>query len=179
LGRCRSALQQLGGALLAQSVRYEAALGALCRGSVRSVAARRVAVQARITVPLFVLQGLVLGSNTRPGIRQTTRAYHHQSQRQWSRRCACGSGVVAAGGAMLTVCAVHAAQAASQNLTVAAARYGAARSALGLLGPLMWAWLGADLALKALGTDYGRLVRAIFALCQIRLLRTHGFVNPT
>ena len=74
---------------------------------------------------------------------------------------------------------MHALQAASQNLTVAAARYGAARSALGLLGPLMWAWLGADLALKALGTDYGRLVRAIFALCQIRLLRTHGFVNPT
>jgi uncharacterized protein YaaW (UPF0174 family) len=47
-----------------------------------------------------------------------------------------------------------------------------------MLGPLMWACLGADLALKALGTDYGRLVRAIFALCQIRLLRTHGFVNP-
>ena len=42
----------------------------------------------------------------------------------------------------------------------------------------MWAWLGADLAFKALGTDYARLVRAIFALCQIRLLRTRGFINP-
>jgi uncharacterized protein YaaW (UPF0174 family) len=46
-----------------------------------------------------------------------------------------------------------------------------------MLGPLMWTYFGADLALKALGTDYSRLVRAIFALCQIRLLRTHGFVN--
>ena len=41
----RSALQQLGTALLAHSARYEAALAALCQGSVRSVAARRVAVQ--------------------------------------------------------------------------------------------------------------------------------------
>ena len=69
-------------------------------------------------------------------------------------------------------------QAASNGVTRAAARYGAVNGALGMLGPLMWACLGADLALKALGTDYGRLVRAIFALCQIRLLRTQGFVNP-
>ncbi|CAL5227452.1 g10419 [Coccomyxa viridis] len=68
-------------------------------------------------------------------------------------------------------------QAASNNLTVAAARYSAVRGALGMLGPLMWTYFGTDLALKALGTDYSRLVRAIFALCQIRLLRTHGFVN--
>lgn len=68
-------------------------------------------------------------------------------------------------------------QAASKNLTVATARYSAVRGALGMLGPLMWTYFGADLALKAMGTDYSRLVRAIFALCQIRLLRTHGFVN--
>ena len=73
---------------------------------------------------------------------------------------------------------MHTVQAASQNLTAAAARYSAVRGALGLLGPLCWAWLGADLALKALGTDYGRLVRVVVVLCQIRLLRTHGFVNP-
>lgn len=69
-------------------------------------------------------------------------------------------------------------QAASRGLTRAAAQYSTVRGALGMLGPLMWAYLGADLALKAIGTDYGRLVRAIFALSQIRLLRTHGFVNP-
>lgn len=73
-------------------------------------------------------------------------------------------------------CVMHM-QAASNNLTLAAARYSAVRGALGMLGPLMWTYFGADLALKALGTDYSRLVRAIFALCQIRLLRTHGFVN--
>ena len=43
----RSALQRLGATLLAHSARYEAALAALCQGGVRSVAARRVAVQAR------------------------------------------------------------------------------------------------------------------------------------
>lgn len=68
-------------------------------------------------------------------------------------------------------------QAASRNLTSAAARYNAVHGALSLLGPLLWTYFGADLALKALGTDYSRLVRAIFALCQIRLLRTHGFVH--
>ena len=53
-------------------------------------------------------------------------------------------------------------------MATAAARYGAARSALGLLGPLAWAWLGADLMLRALGTDYCRVVRAVFALAQVR-----------
>lgn len=58
------------------------------------------------------------------------------------------------------------AQVAQHGVAAAAARYGAARSALGLLGPLAWAWLGADLALRALGTDYCRVVRAVFALAQ-------------
>lgn len=69
-------------------------------------------------------------------------------------------------------------QAAQEGVGVAAARYGTARGALAMLGPLMWAWLAADLTLLALGTDYGRLVRAIVALAQVRLLRTHGFVSP-
>ena len=47
-----------------------------------------------------------------------------------------------------------------------------------MLGPVTWAWLAADLALKSIGTDYGRIVKAIYALAQVRLLRTHGFVNP-
>ena len=69
-------------------------------------------------------------------------------------------------------------QAAQKGVTVAAARYSAVRGALGMLGPAMWALLGIDLALKAIGTDYGRIVRAVFALAQIRLLRTHGFSSP-
>ena len=59
------------------------------------------------------------------------------------------------------------AQVAQRSVATAAARYGAARSALGLLGPLTWAWLGADLVMRALGTDYCRVVRAVFALAQV------------
>ena len=70
-------------------------------------------------------------------------------------------------------------QAAQAGLTNAAARFGTVSGALSLLGPAMWTWLAADLALKSIGTDYGRLVKAIYALAQIRLLRTHGFINPT
>ena len=69
------------------------------------------------------------------------------------------------------------AQVAQEGVGIAAARLGAARGVMSLLGPLMWAWLAADLAVLALGTDYGRLVRAIVALAQVRLLRTHGFVS--
>jgi uncharacterized protein YaaW (UPF0174 family) len=42
----------------------------------------------------------------------------------------------------------------------------------------MWAWLGADLALQALGTDYGRIMPVMCLLAQIRLLRTRGFIEP-
>ena len=69
-------------------------------------------------------------------------------------------------------------QAAQKSVTTAAVRYSTMRGALAMLGPLTWAWLGADLALKAVGTDYGRIVRAVYALAQIRLLRTYGFTNP-
>ncbi len=42
----------------------------------------------------------------------------------------------------------------------------------------MWVWLGMDLALKAIGPDYARVVKAVSFLAQIRLLHTHGFTNP-
>ena len=42
----------------------------------------------------------------------------------------------------------------------------------------MWAIFGAELALAAIGTDYGRVARAVFALAQVRLVRTHGFSSP-
>ena len=51
-GMRRSALQQLGKNLLVQSARYEAALGALCQGGARGMAAtfeRRMAVQVCFT----------------------------------------------------------------------------------------------------------------------------------
>jgi uncharacterized protein YaaW (UPF0174 family) len=43
------------------------------------------------------------------------------------------------------------------------------RGALSLLGPLMWGWLAVDLALKAIGTDYARVIRAVFMLAQVRV----------
>ena len=39
---------------------------------------------------------------------------------------------------------------------------------MSLLGPLMWGWLATDLALKSIGTDYARVVRAVFLLAQVR-----------
>ncbi len=66
-------------------------------------------------------------------------------------------------------------QAAGEGITAAASRYAAARSLLGVLGPLMWASTALDLALVSIGTDYSRVVKAVFALAQIRLLRTYGF----
>ena len=69
-------------------------------------------------------------------------------------------------------------QAAQTGLTAAAARYSAVRGALSTLGPVMWAFFGVELALAAIGTDYGRIARAVFALAQVRLVRTHGFSSP-
>ncbi|KAL4458066.1 hypothetical protein ABPG75_012931 [Micractinium tetrahymenae] len=66
-------------------------------------------------------------------------------------------------------------QAAKEGVTAAAARYAAARSLLGLVGPLMWASTALDLLLVSVGTDWSRVVKAVFALAQIRLLRTYGF----
>jgi len=69
-------------------------------------------------------------------------------------------------------------QAAQQGFTSAAAKYSTARGVLSFLGPAMWVWLGTDLALKAIGPDYARVVKAVSFLAQIRLLHTHGFTNP-
>ncbi|GBD51100.1 hypothetical protein D3800_22555 [Microcystis aeruginosa NIES-298] len=62
-------------------------------------------------------------------------------------------------------------QTAKQGMTRAAARYGAVRTVLSLLGPALWGWFIADLGWKAIATDYGRIIPTIFALAQIRLTR--------
>lgn len=58
-------------------------------------------------------------------------------------------------------------QAAQKGVTVATARYSALRGALSFLGPVMWGTFAVDLALKAIGTDYARVVRAVFLLAQV------------
>ncbi|MEO8890283.1 MAG: hypothetical protein ABI417_01915 [Coleofasciculaceae cyanobacterium] len=61
--------------------------------------------------------------------------------------------------------------AAKRGMALNAARYGATRSVLGLLGPLLWGYFFADLGWRAIATNYGRIIPTIFALAQIRLTR--------
>jgi uncharacterized protein YaaW (UPF0174 family) len=68
--------------------------------------------------------------------------------------------------------------AAQKGLTSATLRYSAVRSALSFIGPVMWAWLAFDLVRAAVGTDYARVVRAVYILAQVRLVATQGWSNP-
>ncbi|MDJ0775056.1 MAG: YaaW family protein [Mastigocoleus sp. MO_167.B18] len=61
---------------------------------------------------------------------------------------------------------------ARRGMALSAARYGAIRSTLTFLGPVMWTWFLADLGWRAIATNYGRIIPTIFALAQIRLTRT-------
>ncbi|NES65286.1 MAG: hypothetical protein F6K24_08485 [Okeania sp. SIO2D1] len=61
-------------------------------------------------------------------------------------------------------------QMANRGMAISAARYGAARTALGFLGPMLWTWFLADLGWRAIATNYGRVIPAVFVLAQIRLL---------
>lgn len=62
--------------------------------------------------------------------------------------------------------------AARQGLARAASRYVGLRSFMSLLGPIMWGTLLADIVIQMLGTDYARIVQAIYAFAQIRLTRS-------
>ncbi|XP_073056508.1 uncharacterized protein [Primulina eburnea] len=63
--------------------------------------------------------------------------------------------------------------AARQGLKVAASRYLGIRGIAQLLGLLMWGTLLADVVIQMLGTDYSRILRAIYAFSQIRIYRSH------
>jgi uncharacterized protein YaaW (UPF0174 family) len=67
---------------------------------------------------------------------------------------------------------------AQRALGLATARYSALQGALSALGPLLWGWAALDLAKMALGTDYARVLRAVFLLAQVRLLATAGWGQP-
>jgi len=94
---------------------------------------------------------------------------------------ALGRGSSAAGGAALEVLLREAGGGGRELLVgtlrgpgAAAAGRGALRSA----APALWAAFAAELLLKSCGTDHARLSRAVFALAQVRLLRTGGFSTP-
>ncbi|XP_050256717.1 uncharacterized protein LOC126702125 isoform X5 [Quercus robur] len=55
----------------------------------------------------------------------------------------------------------------------AASRYLGFRSMMSLLGPMLWGTFLADIVIQMLGTDYARILRAIYAFAQIRITRTY------
>lgn len=63
-------------------------------------------------------------------------------------------------------------QTAKRGMAASAARYGAVQGAFAFLGPVLWTWFLADLGWRAISTNYGRIIPAIFALAQIRLTRS-------
>ncbi|KAG0471008.1 hypothetical protein HPP92_015554 [Vanilla planifolia] len=63
--------------------------------------------------------------------------------------------------------------AARKGLAGAASRYLGLRSLMSLLGPLLWGTFLAEVVIQSLGTDYARILRAIYAFAQIRLTRTY------
>ncbi|KAI5674001.1 hypothetical protein M9H77_14365 [Catharanthus roseus] len=54
-----------------------------------------------------------------------------------------------------------------KGLAGAASRYLGLRSMMTLLGPMLWGTLLADIVIQMLGTDYARILRAIYALAQV------------
>ncbi|KAL3628939.1 hypothetical protein CASFOL_027985 [Castilleja foliolosa] len=60
--------------------------------------------------------------------------------------------------------------AARQGLKSAATRYLGLRGMTQLLGPLMWGTLLADVVIQMLGTDYARILRAVYALAQFEYI---------
>ncbi|XP_077230443.1 uncharacterized protein LOC143863609 isoform X2 [Tasmannia lanceolata] len=66
---------------------------------------------------------------------------------------------------------------ARQGLASAASRYLGLRSMMTLLGPVMWGTFLADVVIQMIGTDYARILRAIYAFAQIRLTRTYGWAS--
>ncbi|KAG8488104.1 hypothetical protein CXB51_018279 [Gossypium anomalum] len=60
--------------------------------------------------------------------------------------------------------------AAKQGFAGAASRYVGLRSMMNLLGPLFWGTFLADVVIQMLGTDYARILRAIYGFAQVLLL---------
>lgn len=57
-------------------------------------------------------------------------------------------------------------------ITRGIARYTMMRTAIGMIGPMLWASLIAELGWKAIATNYRRILPVIITLAQIRLIRS-------
>ena len=60
---------------------------------------------------------------------------------------------------------------AKRGMAVAATQYTAARTVFSVITPALWGLFFADLGWRAIATNYGRIIPAIFIIAQIRLLR--------
>ncbi|MEI6332158.1 MAG: hypothetical protein WCP16_23195 [Pseudanabaena sp. ELA645] len=60
---------------------------------------------------------------------------------------------------------------AKRGMAVAATQYTVARTVFSVITPALWGLFFADLGWRAIATNYGRIIPAIFIVAQIRLLR--------
>ncbi len=67
-----------------------------------------------------------------------------------------------------------AARIATRGMLTTSARYGATRGLLSFLGPALWTWFLADVGWRAVATNYSRVIPVVFAIAQIRLIRSSG-----
>ncbi|KAL8153229.1 hypothetical protein V2J09_010989 [Rumex salicifolius] len=63
--------------------------------------------------------------------------------------------------------------AARKGVARVASGYVGLRSLMTFVGPMLWGTFLADVVIQMLGTDYARILRAILAVAQIRITRTH------
>ncbi|NJK27681.1 MAG: hypothetical protein HC925_02915 [Coleofasciculaceae cyanobacterium SM2_3_26] len=113
---------------------------------------------------------LAVSSVVRPWLlKQVARQFAlHLAKYQIAREA-----VVRGGGAAAAKLQSYVAlQAARRGVALSAARYGATRSVLAFMGPMLWGWFLADLGWRAIAVNYGRIIPTIFALAQIRLTRS-------
>lgn len=61
-----------------------------------------------------------------------------------------------------------------KGVTGAASKFIGFRSLAAFIGPMVWGTFLADVVIQMLGTDYIRILQAIYAFAQIRILRRHG-----
>lgn len=61
-----------------------------------------------------------------------------------------------------------------KGLTGVVSQYIGFRSLAAFIGPMVWGTLLADIVIQMLGTDYVRILQAIYAFAQIRILRRYG-----
>lgn len=66
-----------------------------------------------------------------------------------------------------------------RGVAAQAVRYGTVRGVLAVVGPALWIWFFADLGWRAIATNYGRIIPAIFILAQIRLTRATDLSTAT